>query len=198
MRDDDSSHDVVFVVNNQRFPAHRCLMAAASPVLQSMLTNEMKETNERYVVLKEMDVEPWKGVLDYMYTGQMILVDVEKALQYLNCADWFQMEELVDVISAFLERNLGRSNCCKILSAADRLCLTRLREMAMKMVVANFHDVWVCSGFIDLSFDVVLEILRFDEIVVHGELDVFFSVIRWIVWSGNSEPYSRTTTVIAS
>ncbi len=33
MRDDDLSHDVVFVVENERFPAHRCLLGAASPVL---------------------------------------------------------------------------------------------------------------------------------------------------------------------
>ncbi len=57
MRDDELSHDVVFVVNNQRFPAHRCLATAASAVLRSMLTNGMKETNERDIVLKEVDAE---------------------------------------------------------------------------------------------------------------------------------------------
>ncbi len=116
MRDNKLSHDVVFVVNNQRFPAHRCLVAAASPVLQSVLMNGMKETSERDIVLKEVDVEPWKGVLDYMYTDRMNLLDVERALKYLNCADWLQMEELVEVIFAFLERNLASRIAMKFLS----------------------------------------------------------------------------------
>ena len=55
------------------------------------------------------------------------------------------------------------------------------------MIVDNFHEVWVYSGSIKLLFDVVLEILRCDDLVVHSELNVFLAVIRWFVWSGNSE-----------
>ncbi len=198
MRDDELTHDVVFVVDNLRFPAHRCLMAATSPVLRSMLTNGMKETSERDIVLKEVNVEAWKVVLDYMYTGRMNLLNVDKALQYLSCADWLQMEDLVDVISAFIERNLDRGNCYKILITTDRPSLTRLRAMAMKTIVEGFHRLWTFYAFLRLPFAVVVDILRCSELVVRSELDVFLAVIRWIVWSGNSAMSSATNTAIAS
>ncbi len=191
-----------FVVNNQRFPAHRCLVAAASPVLRSMLTNGMKETRQRYIVLKEVDVVAWEAVLDYMYTGQMNVsnpwneVNVDKALQCLKCADWLQMEELVDEISLLMAGELYGRNCLKILAVTDRLGMTGLRDMAMKTVVENFYAVWDYSGFIGLLFDVVLEVLRCDELVVRSELDVFFAVIRCIVWSRNSEIDLATNRVI--
>ncbi len=187
MRDDELSHDVVFVVNGQRIPAHRCLVAAASPVLRSMLTNGMKETRQRDIVLREVHADAFRVVLDYMYAGQMNISSVDEALRYLDCADWLQMEELVDAISEFIERKLDRWNCSKVLVAADRPSLIGLQEIGMKTLVENFHDVWCYSGFMDLPFDVVLDILRCDELVVRSELDVFLAVIRWIVWSGYSE-----------
>ena len=186
MRDDESSHDVVFVVNGQRFQAHRCYVAAVSPVLRRMLTNGMKETSKRDIVLKELEVEPWKAVLDYMYTGQMNLSNVNKALEYLKCAHWLLMEELVDAITGFIERKLDKTNCFEILVAKDHPSLSRLRKMAMKTIAGNFHDLWCHSGFIDLPFDVALEILGCDELVVRSELDIFLAATRWIVWSGVS------------
>ncbi len=45
MRDDKSSHDVVFVVENDKFPAHRCLTGAASPVLLKLMANSSKKKN---------------------------------------------------------------------------------------------------------------------------------------------------------
>ncbi len=122
-----------------------------------------------------------------MYTGQMDLCSVEKALLCLNCADWLQMEELVEVISEFVERKLDGWNCFSILVATERPSLTKLRDMAMETIMEYFYDEWVYSGFIELPFDVVLEVLRCDEVVVKSELDIFLAALRWIVWSDNSE-----------
>ncbi len=103
MRDNVLSHDVVFVVNGHRFPVHPYLVMTASPVLRCILTNGMKETSQRDIALKEVNVDAWKAVLDYIYTGQMTFANVEKARQYLYCADWLQMERLTCAISEFIE-----------------------------------------------------------------------------------------------
>ncbi len=52
--------------------------------------------------------------------------------------------------------------------------------MAMKTIVDNFYGVWVYSGFCNLPFDVVPEVLQCDELVVHSELGIFLAIIRWI------------------
>ena len=66
MRGDESLHGVEFVLQNERFSANRCVVAAASPVLRKMLTNGMKETKEREIQLEEVNVDGWRMVLDYM------------------------------------------------------------------------------------------------------------------------------------
>ncbi len=179
MRDNDSSHDVVFVVENERFPAHRCLMEATSPVLRKMLTNGMKETNEREVVLKEVNVKAWKAVLDYMYTAKMELPNAEDAVQYLACAERFQIEELEGVISDYIERELDTSNCSEILGTVDCLHSTKLRAAAMKTIVDNFDEVLYKEGFALLPFELFQEVISCDKLVVRSELDVFIAVVRW-------------------
>ncbi len=103
MRDDDFSHDVAFVVNGHRFLAHGSFMAATSQVYRSMWTNGMKE----------LEVEPLKSWLEYMYIVQVKIFNVYIALEYLKCA------VLVDVTSAITERNLARSNSFEILGELD-------------------------------------------------------------------------------
>ncbi len=187
MRDDETSHDVVFVVENQRFPAHRCLMGAASSVLRKMLTNGMTETNEREVVLKEVNVKAWKIVLDYIYSAKMELPNAEEAVQVLECAERFQIEELVKVISDYIERELDTSNCSEILATVDCLNTTKLRAAAMRTVVDNFYQVFYEDGFILLPFELVLEIFTCDKLVLRTELDIFVALVRWFMWRTTCE-----------
>ena len=181
MRDDELSHDVVFVVNNQLFPAHRSLVAAASPVLRSMLVNAMKETSGRDIVLKEVGVDAWKAVLNYMYTARMPLFGVEGALKNLKCADWLQMEELADAIAKFIEHECDGWNGYAILVAIDRTRFKRLREIAMKRIAQDFYGLWSTREFLNLPFHLVLKILRCDELVINSELEVFLAVIHWVL-----------------
>ncbi len=181
MRDDESSHDVVFVVGNDRFPAHRCLMAAASPVLRKMLTNGMKETNEREVVLKEVNVKEWKAVLDYIYTAKIELANAVEALQFLACAERFQIEELEGAISEYIVKELDTPNCSEILAGVDCLNSTKVRAAAMKTIVDNFYQVFYEDGFTLLPFELVLEIFRCEKLVVRSELDAFVAAARWFM-----------------
>lgn len=67
MRSIPAMFDVDFIVDGDTFPAHRGWVAAASPVLCTMLTNGMKESTQRKVVIKEGHAGTWKTMLDYIY-----------------------------------------------------------------------------------------------------------------------------------
>ncbi len=145
-----------------------------------MLTNGMKETNELEVILKEVNVKVSKAVLDYMYTAKMELPNAEEAVQYLACAERFQIEELEGVISDYIERELDTSNCSEILATVDGLNSTKLRAAAMKTIVDNFDEVLYKEGFTLLPFELFQEIIICDKLV-RSELDVFVAVVRWFM-----------------
>ncbi len=90
MRDDESSHDVVYMVKNVKFLAHSCFMDTVSPVLHKMLTNGMKKTNEREVVLKKVNLKVWKVILGCIYSAKVELSNAEEAVQVSNKSNDFK------------------------------------------------------------------------------------------------------------
>ena len=98
MRDGTSFCDVVFVVQGERFPAHRCVVAAASPYFHALLTNGMKEKRQREITLKDVNVDAWRVILSYMYTAKIKFGYVDEVMQCLECANRFTMKELEEVI----------------------------------------------------------------------------------------------------
>ena len=181
MRSDESFHDVVFVVEGERFPANRCVVASASPVLRQMLMNGMKETEAREIPLHEVHACAWRKVLGYMYSAQIDLVNVENALLYLECANRFQVEELEHVISSYIVQQLDIATCAEILVVVDRINFSSLREMALATIVRNFYKFYSRAEFVKLRVDLVLEILRCRDLVVRSEIDVFHAGVRWFL-----------------
>lgn len=82
-----SSHilcDVEFLVDGQYFPAHRVIVAAASPVFEAMLTNDMRETNSRVISIGTTDKICWELALRFIYTGGVQIPNEEVAIRLLR------------------------------------------------------------------------------------------------------------------
>ena len=198
MQSDKSLHDVEFVVQNERFSANRCVVAAASPVLRKMLTNGMKETNEREIQLEEVNVDEWRMVLDYSYTARLEFDDIDSALRCLECANRFQFEDLERVISNYLEKNLNKKNYYRILTLTDRTNLVSLRKATMKFVCNNFYTLCFSAELSLMPVFVILEVLNSEKLVVRSEFDVFKAVFRWGVRLGVNDTQTELDAQIAT
>ncbi len=181
MRDDTRLHDVVFVVEGQRYPAHRALVAAASPVVASMLTNGMRETGKNEVPLKELRGTTWAAVLDYIYTADIRVCDTDAAIDVLHCARRFQLLELEADMVALLGDTLKADNCCAILRVADTFEIADLGECANSILKRNFHAVHAKEEFAELAFEVLTSVVSSPDISVRSELDVLVGIVNWLV-----------------
>ncbi|KAM3244795.1 hypothetical protein ACQJBY_056248 [Aegilops geniculata] len=65
--------DVVFKVGSVTLPAHRCVLAACSPVFAAELFGPMKEGNAAGAVVRveDMEVDVFKALLCFAYTGSL-------------------------------------------------------------------------------------------------------------------------------
>ena len=178
MRDDESSHDIVFKVGNELFSAHRVLVAAVSPVLGKML-----ETSDSTIPLRGMNTVTWNAMLDYMYTGQMNLGDFENTLRILECANKFHVDGLEQSISDYIGTRTDAINCCQVLDTANRINSASLKRKAMELVCRNFHAIWRSKWFPKCEFEIVREILENAKLTVDGEHSVFVAALRWIMCS---------------
>jgi len=106
--------DVVFEVGSQTFAAHRCVLAARSPVLRAELFGAMKESVASNVVrIYDMEAQVFKALLYFMYTDSL-----PKAKK-----DDEEDEEEEDVMSQHLLVAADKYNLERLkLICEDKLC----------------------------------------------------------------------------
>ena len=63
--------DVVFIVDGERVPAHKLILASQSEYFRAMLYGEMKEASQEDIPLPDIPLASFKTVLQYAYTGTL-------------------------------------------------------------------------------------------------------------------------------
>ncbi len=141
MRNEPIQHDVVFIVNGERFPTHKNVVAAASPVLRAMFTSGMKESTQSEVTLQKLDTDVWRRIDTYIYRGTIQFDGIDDALDILECSTRFQIERLRQLTLTYLGELLNEENCIRLLHTADKYNASELYESAMNRVVKSLHSV---------------------------------------------------------
>ena len=81
--------DVTITVKGKEFKTHKVVLAAASPFFLTLLTSDMRESNEQLIRIKleEATASVMEDVLKYVYTGNVSVTD-ERAHDLFATADY--------------------------------------------------------------------------------------------------------------
>ena len=85
--------DVVLCVGDRKFPVHRAILAARSPVFRAMFTSNMKESVAEEIQIEEIKPDVMEEILRCVYTDQ---VPVECGCDVLIAFDRFGWISLFD------------------------------------------------------------------------------------------------------
>ena len=77
---------MVLVIGGQEFPCHKAILAARSPVFETMFEAEFKEKIEGKVEITDLDSDAGACLLRYMYTEDASNLG-EHALNLLGAAE---------------------------------------------------------------------------------------------------------------
>lgn len=72
-------YDVVLNVGNSKIKAHKIILCASSPYFKAMFTNELAESKQPEITLKDIDENAMEILIDFCYTSK-ITID-EKTVQ---------------------------------------------------------------------------------------------------------------------
>ena len=182
-RRNDHRCDVILEVGSgdhqARLKAHRIVLCAASPFFFNALNSEMKEKKEGLIRLEEMTKDVMEEVLEYLYTGHVVLSEAS-ACDLMAAADYFLLPALKEMCSNVIAQALSYSNCIAAYYLAVRYRCEELQKKARDFILANFVAVAETEDFLNLSSAQVQQWISSDEIVVKGEEDVFEVVVKWI------------------
>ena len=117
---DTNFNDVILVVEGSqttlKIPAHKAVLAAASPYFHRMFTSaSFIEKNKRQVLLKldyvGLDPGSVEAILQYIYTGIKITINQDNAQSLLEAASYLEVTLAMEQSCHFFQTNLGRVHC---------------------------------------------------------------------------------------
>lgn len=144
--------DVVFIVEGQKLPAHRVMMAARSEYFRALLYGGLSESQQTEINLK-VPINAFKALLRYIYSGYLALSQMSDdiILDTLGLANQYGLTELEEAISEFLHQYLSLENVCSILDAARLYDLENLLKVCLEFMDQNAFEILQHTSFRALS-----------------------------------------------
>ncbi|TVU31139.1 hypothetical protein EJB05_22810, partial [Eragrostis curvula] len=178
--------DVTLEAGGWRFEAHRCVLAARSPVFKAKLLGPMKEGAGSSAIHIE-DIEPrvLRGVLQFMYTDTVPEMSKEEeaamSQHLLEAADRFNLQRLKLICEDKLCGCIDTSSVVNTLALAEQHNCQGLKEKCFEFLKAtNLNAAMATDGFNHLasSCPTVLEELM--SLFFKGS--VLFDVTDFGIW----------------
>ncbi|CAD6186594.1 unnamed protein product [Caenorhabditis auriculariae] len=169
--------DVVFVLDeSERIMAHRIILAARSNYFRALLFGGMRESEEREVLIKNTSTPAFKAVLKYAYTGKLPMKELsDDAMEILFLAHQYELLDLQNAVSDYLQSITTIGNLPTILNAAHMYCLEDLIEFCMDFADRNATNVLKFETFGLLSPDVAVQLLLRDSFCA-SEIEIFRAI----------------------
>nr|XP_037874793.1 kelch-like ECH-associated protein 1B isoform X3 [Bombyx mori] len=179
MRSHQMLTDVVLEVGNELFHVHKVVLAAGSPYFKAMFTSGLKECEMSRVRLQGVCPSAMAWLIYFMYTGKIRITEVT-VCQLLPAATMFQITNVINACSAFLERQLDPSNAIGIANFAEQHGCVELKKRANQFIERHFTQVCQEEEFLQLTTQELISLIRKDELNVREEREVYNAVLSWV------------------
>ncbi|XP_078383288.1 rho-related protein racA-like isoform X2 [Oculina patagonica] len=140
--------DVKFLVEDKLVFAHKAVLAARSPVLAALLSENFRDGKSSQIPLQGVDHQSFLAVLEYLYTDRFSSLDKSSIGSVLVLADRLCLQHLVQICEAEIQNGLQLI----IPSEIDKDAATDLMDLFAfsKMFNAKQLTEW-CLYFIALN-----------------------------------------------
>ena len=149
--------DVTFQVAGEAFCAHRCVLAARSPVFKAELFGAMKEgTSTAVVRVDDMEADVFRALLHFVYTdalqdchGVKQQKEAAMAQHLLVAADRYNLERLKLICEEKLCKHIDAVNVATILVLAEQHNCCGLKKACFQFLNSPsvLSDVMATDGF---------------------------------------------------
>eukprot|EP00128_Syssomonas_multiformis_P011362 Colp12_sorted_trinity150504_noHs@22492 len=133
--------DVTFYVDGEPFKCHKAILSVRSPVFEAMFGNQMLENIGNVVRLDYIRADVFRAFLAFIYCGSKPEATDGLALDLLQVADMYQVDELKQRCEEVVRPSMTVTNCTHILIAASQFRADNLERNCIQFIVQNFHQV---------------------------------------------------------
>ena len=171
--------DVSLQVQDEKFPAHKAVLAACSDYFTKMFTTDMKEKNEPVINIETVTPRAMKKILSGIYTG-IVDLDEENIREVLHAASLMQLDFIINECESFMNQTLHHFNFYLFLDLAKLYSFDKLMSKINSYLLKNFDEICLKSDFLKLEMEKIKEILASDDLETAEESNIFRFIINWV------------------
>nr|XP_020160122.1 BTB/POZ and MATH domain-containing protein 1-like [Aegilops tauschii subsp. strangulata] len=145
--------DMTFNVDDQLFHAHRCMLAARSPVFKAELFSGMEENATRHIKVDDMEPAMFQALLHFIYTDTFPhnnCVDKNVPLQHLFvAADRYGLDRLAAMCEQRLCDSIDLHTVATTLALAEQHQCVQLKQACLGFLSSHgvLSDIQETDGF---------------------------------------------------
>ena len=178
--------DTTLVVNNRKFYAHQCVLAANSAYFQSLFRNPgpgagSGSTVHAEVIIPSSNVKAVESLLDYMYTGQLS-VSIAIAEELMILSEKLAIGDIHQCCNIHLEKHIDISNWLLMLALGERYNMEDVVKSVEKCIVENFFVISQGEEVLAFSHGRLKQILRDCNPSGDGDLEheILLVICKWV------------------
>lgn len=173
--------DVIIMTDNgnQRFAAHRVVLAAASRYFHKLFIGTALARYSRETTLSGICESLLENLLKYMYTSE-ICINGENVRAIIHAASNLGMDILKFECEKYLEKHLHSGNCIEMMALALNYSCDTLLQKSKRCVSEHFLKLCGTQPFHRIPADQLHIILAEDDLNITKEEEVYEALIGWI------------------
>ncbi|KAL7298745.1 hypothetical protein TKK_0008495 [Trichogramma kaykai] len=161
--------DVKLITSDEKeLPAHKIILATASPVFRAMFAHDMLENKENSVKITDITENILTEMLRYIYTGEIDAIETDMIIELLAVADKYQIDNLKTKCGKILYSYLSIENAIKILIAAHKHQVKNLEDKVIEFATAHKRSL-IDSEQLKLLADPTLLVNLMQSIIKSSE-----------------------------
>lgn len=159
----------------EKVPAHRAILATASPVFRQMLFGPLKEGDTIKII--DTNAAAFKEFLQFFYLDKITLT-MENIGEVARLSDYYDVSDCFEKCADFLEHQLTSENTAWGYQLAIMFNNQKLKDFCEKQISIFTDDVLKSDMFLQCDQKVVSHILKIDSLN-YKEVDLFGACISW-------------------
>ncbi|MGH0175411.1 UNVERIFIED_CONTAM: hypothetical protein FKN15_070082 [Acipenser sinensis] len=187
--------DVVLIVEGTEFPCHKMVLATCSSYFRAMFMSGLSESKQTHIHMRNVDPVTLQIIITYAYTGNLAINDSTVEPLY-ETACFLQVEDVLLRCRDYLVKKINAENCVRMLSFGDLFSCNELKQSAKQMVEHKFAVVYRHEAFLQLSHELLIDVLCSDNLNVEKEETVREAAMLWLEY--NTESRSQYLSSVLS
>jgi hypothetical protein len=137
--------------DSQTVGAHVVILSAGSPVFSAMFRSEFLKSKTKKVTITDIDIEVFRQLLIYLYTGSAPKLAEENMTQLLfEAADKYNIDNLKTECTDALLKRVNLDNAIRLLVWSHIHSVAKLKEATLKFLAANSLRIFSQPEWMDL------------------------------------------------